>query len=379
MNIVILSPAWPFRGGIAKFTHRLARQYQAQGDKVHIENFTLLYPPILFPGKSQYDDTPEPTDLSIHRSINSINPFSWIATGMRLRRKNYDLCIAIYFIPALAPAIGTVARIIKGNRHTHVVGMLHNLYPHETRPFDKPLIKYMIGSCQSFVTLSSAVNSQLEQLTSKPHAIAPHPLYDSFGEQVSPKEAINHLANAHPEWQLSSSIRYLLFFGFIRPYKGLDLLLQSIATLKPQLKQDNVKFLVAGEFYGDPSQYLDLAKQLDINEHIIWANQFIADHDVRYFFSLADALILPYRSATQSGVTQIAYHFSVPMVLTRVGALPEVVPDGECGIVCEPNPQSIASAITQYLHSNRQDYVDAIQQRKQLYSWQKFATTLASV
>lgn len=388
MKIVILSPAWPYRGGIAKFTHRLARELQAEGHRVDIENFSLLYPSLLFPGKSQYDDLPQPKDLSIRRSINAINPISWIRTGWRLRKGGYDLCVVIYYLPALAPALASIARLIKGNGKTRVVGMLHNLYPHETRPLDKTLINYLVRSCHAFVTLSSAVDKQLEALLGKlkgsdeamaRHEIAFHPIYDSFGEKPAREEAIAYLNEQKKGARFDCGERYLLFFGFIRKYKGLDLLLRAVGQIKEELRRRSVKFVIAGEFYDSADAYLPLAKELDINDRIVWENEFIADQDVRHYFGMADAVVFPYRSATQSGVTQIAFHFSLPMVLTRVGALPEIVPDGECGIVCEPSVEGIAEGIMRYLNADRSELVAGVNRRKQLYSWSYFAAKVVGV
>lgn len=387
MNIVILSPAWPYRGGIAKFTHRLAREYQAQGHRVTIENFSLLYPSFLFPGKSQYDDLPRPDDLDIRRSINAINPFNWISTGWRLRKRRYDLCVAIYYLPALAPAVGTLARVIKGNGHTKVVGMLHNLYPHETRPLDKVLTRYLLRSCHAFVTLSSAVNGQLDTLLRRMyaprrlprHEIAFHPIYDSFGEKPDRALAIDYLNERLGRVTFEADCRYLLFFGFIRHYKGLDLLLRAMGQIQDTLRARKTKVVIAGEFYDKSIDYVALGAACGVNDLAVWSTEFIADGDVRYYFGLADAVLFPYRGATQSGVTQIAFHFSLPMILTRVGALPEIVPDGECGVVCEPTVESIAAGIARYLDEDRDRLVAGVERRKELYSWSRFATTIVDI
>ena len=359
-RIVIIGPAYPYRGGIAAFSERLAREYIAMGAQVSLVTFTLQYPGFLFPGKTQYSCDPAPEGLEISRLINSCNPFSWIRAGKAIRKMNPSRIIFAFWMPFMGPAFGTIARIArKGGART--TGLLHNLIPHEHKPGDKIFTKYFCKAMDSFVTMSDAVLEDTRRLCpDKVSEMSPHPLYDHFGESVSREEAIAHLG-------LDPGCRYLLFFGLIRDYKGLDLLLDAFAD--PRLEaHDNVRLIVAGEFYSDPQKYLDAVAKL--SERVILRPVFIPDSEVRYYFCAADLVVQPYKSATQSGITQIAYHFEKPMLVTRVGGLPEIVPDGIAGMVVEADRYAIADALTEYV-SNPRDYSEGVISQKQKYSWEK--------
>ena len=224
MKVIILGPAWPYRGGIAAFNERLARQYQAEGHDVEAVTFTLQYPSFLFPGTTQYGTDPAPEGLKITRKLSSINPFSWIATGRYIKKQNPDLVVSAYWLPFMAPAMGTTLRCAK-HKGTRRIAILHNLIPHEHRPGDKLFSKYFVGSNDGFITLSRSVLDDLNVFDPKglkPRTFSPHPLYDHYGATLSRKEALDLIG-------LRESQRYVLFFGFIREYKGLDLLLDAIA------------------------------------------------------------------------------------------------------------------------------------------------------
>lgn len=364
MKILIVGPAWPYRGGIADFDERIAREYIKKGDEVEIFTFTLQYPSFLFPGKTQYSPDPRPEDLDIKRKVNSINPFNWIKVGRELKKKNADLLIIKFWLPLMAPCFGTIARIVKGNGKTKVVSILDNIIPHEHRPGDKILSKYFVSSIDAFIAMSKSVYDDLKSLNDKKLCLlSPHPIYDNFGTAVSRKEAIGSLG-------LDPSAKYMLFFGFIRDYKGLDILLKAIAD--ERIKNSDIKLIVAGEFYNNSEKYLELEKQLGLEGKIIWRTDFIADEQVKNYFCASDIIVQPYKTATQSGVTQIAYHFEKPMLVTNVGGLPEIVPNGKVGYSVEPEAKVIADAISDFYCNGRYaEFVENIKEEKKKYSWDR--------
>ena len=364
MKILIVGPAWPYRGGIADFDERIAREYIKKGDEVEIFTFTLQYPSFLFPGKTQYSPDPRPEDLDIKRKVNSINPFNWIKVGRELKKKNADLLIIKFWLPLMAPCFGTIARIVKGNGKTKVVSILDNIIPHEHRPGDKILPKYFVSSIDAFIAMSKSVYDALKSLNDKkPCLLSPHPIYDTFGTAVSREEAIGSLG-------LDPSAKYMLFFGFIRDYKGLDILLKAISD--ERIKNSDIKLIVAGEFYNNSEKYFELEKQLGLEGKMIWRTDFIADEQVKNYFCASDIIVQPYKTATQSGVTQIAYHFEKPMLVTNVGGLPEIVPNGKVGYSVEPEAKVIADAINDFYCNGRYaEFVENIKEEKKKYSWDR--------
>jgi len=359
-KIVLIGPAHPLRGGLATFNERLIREYRKMGAEASIYTFSLQYPTLLFPGKTQLSNEPAPAEIPIKIAVNSINPFNWIRVGWELRKKKPDIVIVKFWMPFMAPCFGTICRIIKSNKHSRVITIIDNLIPHEHRPGDKLLSGFWIGSVDGCVTMSKSVLKELDQFNpSIPKLYCPHPLYDNFGEPITKTEALQKL-------NLDPAFNYILFFGFIRDYKGLDLLLEAFAGLK-QLK---VKLIVAGEFYCDPKPYYDIIANHNLEEQVIMSNDFIPDSQVLNYFCAADLVVQPYKSATQSGVTQIAYHFNKPMIITNVGGLAEFVPDGKAGYVVNPEPSEIAAAIIRFYHENRESEFSAnaiIEKRKYLW------------
>jgi len=365
MKISILSPAHPYRGGIAAFTERLAHQLQAEGHEVKLYTFTLQYPGFLFPGKTQYSSEPAPSDLCIERRLSSVNPLTWISLGRTIRKSMPDLLILAYWMPFMAPCMGSVARLARRNGHTRVIALCHNLIPHESRPGDTLLTRWLLGSVHGVMALSQSVCDDVHRFVpDMPTVASPHPLYDNFGLPVAHDEACQALG-------LDASQRYMLFFGLIRDYKGLDLLFDALA----QCKDTSYKLIVAGEFYSGEERYKAQAEQLQLNDRIVWRNEFVPDSQVRYYFGAADLVVQPYKTATQSGVTQIAYHFQKPMLVTRVGGLPEIVPDGKVGYVADPDAPSIAAALRRFA-DEQPDFSEGILAEKQKYSWSLFTQRL---
>lgn len=369
-KVVIIGPAHPLRGGLASFDERLARAFQQQGDDVTIYTFSLQYPNFLFPGTTQYSSEPAPTDINIKVCINSVNPLNWISVGNELKKLQPDIIVVRYWLPFMGPCLGTILRRVKKNNHTKVVTIADNVIPHEKRPGDKQFTTYFVKPVNAFITMSEKVMKDLRTFTTKPAKQIVHPLYDNFGEQVDKTIARGHLG-------INKNENIILFFGFIRKYKGLDLLLEAMNILKnAQPKTQNIKLLVAGEFYEDRKTYDDLIQQLNISDQLILRTDFIADSEVKYFLSAADFVIQPYKNATQSGVTPLAYHFEKPMLVTNVGGLPDLVPDGNVGLICEPTPADIASHILKLYELGEEHFLPHLREEKKKYSWSVLVNTI---
>ncbi|HEX5655138.1 MAG TPA: glycosyltransferase [Chitinophagaceae bacterium] len=367
-NVVIMGPGHPLRGGLATFNHRLALEFKRQGHNCSIYSFSLQYPSFLFPGKTQYSDEPAPEGLTIHPLINSVNPINWLITGDKLNKERPDLIVVRYWLPFMGPALGTILKRVKKNNHTRVICIADNVIPHEKRPGDKAFTRYFLKACDGFVTMSEKVMQDLRQYQpAKPARLVAHPLYDNFGEIIAKTAARTKLG-------LSEKDKIILFFGFIRKYKGLDLLLEAMAH--PGIRQAGIKLLVAGEFYEDAKPYQEQIDKLGIREQLILCTEFIADSEVRNYLCAADAVIQPYRHATQSGVTPLAYHFEKPMVVTNVGGLPSMVPDRKVGLVAEPNPAAIAAAILEFYQLGEDYFIPHLRNEKQKYSWDKLTGSI---
>ena len=374
MSVVIIGPAYPLRGGLATYNERLARAFAEAGDAVRIVTFALQYPDFLFPGQTQFSTGAAPAGLDIEVSLNSVNPLSWVRVGRRLARERPDLVVFRFWLPFMGPALGTVARLVRANGHSRVVAITDNVIPHERRPGDRPLTRYFLRACDGFVTMSRSVLADLRALGfgQRPALYRPHPLYDNFGP-IRPQAAA--LAALH----LPATVRYALFFGFIRAYKGLDLLLQAWAD--PRLAALPVKLIVAGEFYEDAAPYEALIKEHGLENRLVRATDFIADAAVADYFCAADLVVQPYKNATQSGVSQIAYHFERPMLVTDVGGLAELIPDGEVGYVVPPTAAALADALVDFFaHPAKQAAFEAGTRRvKQQFSWPAMVAALKEV
>ncbi len=370
MKIALLGTAHPLRGGLAAFNERLAYELQGQGHEVVIYSFSLQYPSFLFPGSTQYTDSPAPEGLKIKTVVNSINPLNWLSVGRQMNKEKYDLIIVKYWMPFMGPAFGSILRLAKGNKHTRVVCVVDNIIPHEKRPGDTQLTNYFIKAVDAFVTMSRDVLKDVQTFTQKPAFFTPHPVYDIFKEAVAKQEACNKL-------KLAPEKNYILFFGFIRAYKGLDWLLEAMAD--ERIRKAGIELIAAGEYYDKAIEAANnkIITDNGLQDTVHLFTDFIPDSEVRYFFSAASLVVQPYKHATQSGITQIAYHFEKPMVVTNVGGLAEVVPDGKVGFLAEPDPTSIADAILRFfepgsipaLHEN-------ILEEKKKYTWGTFVKVM---
>lgn len=367
-SIVIIGPAWPLRGGLATFDQRLAKQFIEEGHQCTIYSFSLQYPGFLFPGTTQYSSDPAPAAINIRTVINSVNPLNWIIVGNQLRKLKPNVIVVRYWLPFMGPALGTILRLAKKNRHTRVVAITDNVLPHEKRPGDKMFTRYFLAACDAFVTMSEKVFSDLRIFEkSKPAMPVLHPLYDNFGEAIPKEEARKNLGIARDK-------NLLLFFGFIRKYKGLDLLLEAMHIL--QKKNSSIQLLIAGEFYEDERPYRDLIVKWQLENMLLMRTAFIPDAEVRNYLCAADVVVQPYRNATQSGVTPLAYHFEKPMIVTNTGSLPAMVPHERVGLVAEPDAESIAAAIERYFELGESYFITHLRSEKEKYSWNRMTAAI---
>ena len=369
MKIIIVGTTYPFRGGLAAFNERLAREYIQQGHEVEIFTFSLQYPSFLFPGKTQFSSEEAPTDLKIHRTINSVNPLSWLLTGRKIKKLNPDKVIFCYWMAFIAPCFGTIARLARSPK-TEIIALIHNMIPHEPTILDKLFPKYFVNAMDGFVAMADSVIEDVKHFdaNSKPKIVSPHPIYDHYGALLDKKDAAIKLG-------LYDQNAYILFFGFIRQYKGLDLLLEAFAD--ERLRKFPLKLIVAGEFYENPEPYLSQIAKLKLGNFVELRTVFIPDSEVRNYFSVADIVAQPYRTATQSGVSQIAYHFEKPMLVTNVGGLAEIVPHGKVGYVVDVEPAQIADALVDFYESKRADeFIENIKTEKLKYAWSQMTEAI---
>lgn len=371
-TIKIIGPAYPYRGGIATFNERLAEEFLSMDYDVSIETFTLQYPSFLFPGKTQFSGKKAPENLKIERTINSINPFNWLKVGNRIRKEKPDLVIIRYWLPFLALSLGTIASRIGKNKHTVIICLADNIVPHEHRPGDRFLTNYFIQRLDGLIAMSKSVLEDGKSFRKNlPTGFCPHPIFDNYGEKLT-------FDLAKQKLNLDKNSRYLLFFGFIRDYKGLDLLLNAFADVR--LRNFPVKLLIAGEYYSSPEPYLKLIQDNNLEDFVELRTDFIPDEEVNLYFCASDMVVQPYKSATQSGVTQIGYHFNKPMLVTNVGGLSEIIPDGKIGYVVEPDSRSIANALVDFYENDRiGEFETNILEEKKKFSWKNMVNTFLSV
>lgn len=369
MKIIILGTAYPYRGGLAVYNERLAREFQNEGNEVEIWTFSMQYPGFLFPGKTQFSEEDAPQDLKIIRKVNSVNPFNWLKVRNELKKTKADIVIVKFWLPFMAPCLGTIVRGSRKNGKSRVISILDNIIPHEHRIGDRLLAKYFVKSVDGFIAMSESVLEDVNTFDSiKPKIFCKHPLYDNFGQRINREEALDELG-------LDSKFRYMLFFGLIRDYKGLDLMLKAYA--ESEFRKMDVRLIVAGEFYSGSEKYFELEKELGLEGLVIWKCEFVPDSRVKYYFGAADIIVQPYKSATQSGVTQIAYHFEKPMLVTNVGGLSEIVPNGKVGYVVEPDENEIAEKLIDFFKNERQvEFSDGINEEKKKYAWSNMTSAI---
>jgi glycosyltransferase involved in cell wall biosynthesis len=371
MKILLLGPAYPLRGGIAQF---LARLHVAIGEARHtsvFHRFIRQYPKFLFPGKTQDDKSGDVMDVGALSCLDPLNPFNWPLAALRIAKAKPDVVVAKWWMPFFGPAYIVSLWLAKALCGCKVIFIIDNAIPHEKRPGDMLITRMGFGIADGFIVMSETVKADL--LSIKPDAnfiLTPHPLYDIFGEPKDPEEAKAALGVSGP---------VLLFFGFIRRYKGLHILIEAMPRILDEVS--DATLLIAGEFYEDKEPYIKRIKELGISDRVKVADGFIANEQVADYFSASDLLVLPYLSATQSGITQIAYVFGTPVVATRVGGLPEVVRDGVTGYLVEPEcPDAVADAVVRYLtKADRAVFKAGIAEEKKRFSWGKFVDAIVKL
>ncbi len=372
LKIVLLGPAHPFRGGIAAFSESLATTLQEQGHEVLIYTYTRQYPEIFFPGKTQLSSDPPPSDLEIRQKFSSVNPLTWWLAGREIAGLSPDLVIPQFWMPLMGMSLGQVMKIAKRRSAAKVIAVTHNVIPHEKRFGDRVLTSSFLKACDAYVALSKSVLSDIDQFTkSGGRKFLPHPIYDHYGEKLDK-------SSARAQLRIPEKRKVVLFFGLVRKYKGLDLLIEAMKD--ERLVKANVHLLVAGEFYEDERIYRRLIEEGGLVDRVLLVPEFIPNEAVKYYFSAADIVAQPYRTATQSGISQIAYNFEKPMLVTNVGGLPEIVRDGIAGYVVEQDSKEIADKLLDFFEHDREAYFSAqVAQEKLRFGWNAFGEGLLSL
>ena len=370
MKIVIVGPAYPLRGAMAQMNAILGHHLSQKHD-VQIVSFTRQYPSLLFPGKSQIDPGKPLFNVPTVSLIDSINPISWYRAARYITNQKPDVIIFRYWMPFFAPCFGSIARLVKRKINAQVIFICDNIIPHEKRPGDVALTKYAFHSADAFVVLSKEVEKDLVHII--PHAryiVSPHPLYDVFGT-LQPKEEARKRLGLKNE-------RVMLFFGYVRSYKGLSVLIDAMLKIQEMAP---VTLLIVGEFYEDEKKYRAMIHRHGLESCIRIYSQYIPNDEVATFFSAADVVVLPYISATQSGIIQIAYHFNKPVITTHVGGLSEVVIHGHTGFVIPPkNPDALTKAVLKFYNEHcEEEFAKNISEEKKQYSWDKFIERLETL
>jgi len=371
MKIVIIGTAYPHRGGIAHFIGLLCKTLQERGHQVSLFSFTRQYPSLLFPGKTQMETGPDPLNTPSQPMLDSINPFSWIKVGLAVRKVNPAVVLFKYWLPFFAPAFSVIARIAKYRRTTKVLYICDNVLPHEKRIGDRWLTRMALQPDDRFIVMSASVEKDLLQFV--PQAVyrrVQHPVYEFFQGRYSKAEAKAKLGlSDHP---------HVLFFGYIRPYKGLSLLLEAMVLVRQQM---DLRLLVAGEFYDDKSRYVAQIERLGLEQTVTLLDEYIPNDQVGVYYAACDVVALPYLSATQSGIVQICYHYDKPVIATDVGGLPEVVQDGRTGFIVPANDRvAFAEALLRFYRENReQEFSAHVAEAKKEFSWERMAQAVEAL
>ncbi len=365
MRVASVGPAYPYRGGIAYFNARLYLALRERGHQVLAVNFTRQYPNVLFPGTTQKEKSRLAPQIPSEQLLDSIGPLSWWRTARRLTRWQPDAVVFHHWMPFFAPSYGSVSRLLRRWSAARIVWICHNITPHERQPGGNLLSRFGLRSAHAFVVMSKPVEEDL--LRFRPDAVyrvVPHPAYEPVG-QVSKIEARRRLG-------LDPETPVLLFFGYVRPYKGLNILLQALREAR---KSVPVQLVVAGEFYEPLSVYEQQARELGLEKVVHFHNRYVPNEEVPVFFGAADVVVLPYLSATQSGIVPMAYAYGIPVVTTTVGGLPEVVEDGKTGLLVPPgNAQALAEAVVRfYRDEDRARWRKAVEEKRRQLSWDRVA------
>lgn len=373
MKITFLGPAYPYRGGMAAFNERLAKEFLSEGKDVSIHTFTVMYPKCLSRGKKQYSESPPPQGIRITRSVNSVNPLNWISTGLKIKRLQPDILLLRYWSPFFALCLGTIARIVKSNSYTVIISVVDKVQTQKNGIIDKILTRFFIRSLSGAVVLSETVSYDIKNYCPKefPIVYCPHPLFDIYGRAMPVEEAVKIL-------NLDTSFSYILFFGCIRASKGLDILLKALADSR--LINLRIKLIVAGEFRENDLPYRNLINELNIADKVILINNYIKDDEVKLYFSAADMVVQPYKSFGKISVSQIAFQFNKPIVTTGLEELKDIVKNNVTGYIVNPDPSAVAEAISDfYLKDRKADFTKAIIKDKERFRWNKMTAAVIEV
>ncbi len=368
LKIFIIGPAYPLRGGPAQFNENLCEELNKAGHDAQIISYSLQYPNFLFPGSSQFEKSGSaPVGIKIHTLINSVNPFNWIKVAGFIKKEKPDFILFRYWLPFFGPCLGTIGRLVK--RHTKVLALTDNIIPHEKRIGDTAFTKFFVKSCHGFIAMSRSVLHDISKFSNTDKkTYSPHPMYATYGSLVDLKDARNKL-------ELNENEKIVLFFGLIRHYKGLDILIEAFADEK--VRQQNIKLLVAGEFYEDKQPYIDLIGKHNLQGTVILHDSFIANDMVRYYFCASNLVAQTYRNATNSGVTMVGYFYNKPMLVTNVGGLAEIVPHNQCGYTVPLQTNEISKSIIDFFENNREkEMVGNVKAEKVKYEWSTFINSL---
>jgi glycosyltransferase involved in cell wall biosynthesis len=371
MKVCLVGPAYPYRGGIAHFTTLLAREFMRSHD-VLVVNFKRLYPSVLFPGKTQFDESASPIDVVSERIVDSINPVSAIAAARRIARFAPDVVIFQWWHPFFAFAYAGIRLFLRRLWKGKILFLCHNVLPHEASLVDRTLTRIAFAGADGFLVQSNEDEMLLHEIKGADlggarSAMHPHPIYDVFKTDSIGREEARRV--------LGLSGRVVLFFGYIRPYKGLDILIEAFAGA---LRSVEMTLLVVGEFYEDRSRYDELIERLGIGSRIVVVDRYVPNEEVERYFVASDVVVLSYRSATQSGIVQVAYAFRKPVIVTAVGGLPDVVEDGGSGFVVPPeDPEALARAMVRFFQENRAERMEAgIEAMRERFSWNRCVQVL---
>lgn len=371
LKIFIVGPAYPLRGGPAQFNENLCAELNKAGHNAQIISYALQYPNFLFPGSSQYETSGSaPEGIKIHTLINTVNPLNWVKVARFIKKEKPDFILFRYWLPFFGPALGTIGRLVRSK--TKVLALTDNIIPHEKRPGDIPFTNYFIKSCDGFIAMSKTVLNDISKFSQTQNkAYSPHPMYETYGPIVSKEEARKKL-------NLDPNDKIILFFGLIRHYKGLDLLIKAMDH--EAIKKQNIKLLIAGEFYEDKQPYLDLIQKHNLSNNIILHDSFIANEEVRYYFCACNLVAQTYRNATNSGVTMVGYYYEKPMLVTNVGGLAEIVPNEKCGYVVDTSVPEISKKIVDYFSLNKEEeFTQNVIIEKKKYEWGTFINVLTGL
>jgi len=362
-KIAVLGLSYPFRGGISHYSTLLVRELRK---KYKVKFFTLKrqYPEILFPGKTQYDYSTEKLIEENDSIIDSINPLTWIKTAFLLKRENVDLVIIQWWNPFFGLSFGTIANLVSLMSKSNICFLCHNVSAHEDTIFDRILSKYAFFNAKYFIVHSEEDRKNLLNIKSKSIVKKNfHPTYSVFSDFI-----VHEKSQARRKLNIAQNENVILFFGLIRPYKGLKYLIYAMSEV---IKYKECVLLVVGEFYESKSEYMLLIKSFDLCDKVIIIDKYVSNEDVSLYFCGADVVVLPYVAATQSGIIQIAFGLNKPVITTNVGGLPEVVEDGKTGFVVEAkSSEQLSEAIIKYFQGNYESkFCEEIKKRSNVFSW----------